>query len=540
MKNVKIIILTTLLGFCISGCDNKLEGVQKTINDLYNELSNSYRVSGSINEIYNKKVTTSTFNTFITNDSYHYDVVNGNKEKGEVNYFKTEDNYVGEYLLNKDNEVTLNKATTSDGDYMGWAYVSNPFLDSTSDSSFFSKKDDKTYFLDFSKDNDTNNNRYQSARNFVSKLAILNISVFDTFTLTLSNSNLTSIYIKSKEVSTTNNATIYYEVNMTIDSDKTLNNEAYKLEPLKHEAYHDDLLNAFNYMFNNGFSVKRVALVNGTKFKNIDGYFNNNLIYYVDPNNKSDFTSLILKDDGVHTIIYENDTYYYEEEVLSYDDNEIKSLSSYLPTREVPVEGFIYNKESNKYVLKTNNLVNADKFTYYFDPIMDLDEASYSIIYDEVELTLDENKRISEIKSICNNDQFVTYLISYNKDLLPFDETKLEPFNSAKSLFGDYKGTLIFQKTKEDDVGIYDNLEINISISLVKDKYSESYAIDVTIGNEIYGPYRATDINFYDNTFYFYISDDSFILKKNSDGSYSLEFTTGSYKTYSARLTKIK
>ena len=150
------------------------------------------------------------------------------------------------------------------------------------------------------------------------------------------------------------------------------------------------------------------------------------------------------------------------------------------------------------------------------------------------------DKLSSSYLVICNNDQSVTYLINYNKDLLPFDETKLEPFNSAKSLFGDYKGTLIFQKTKEDDVGIYDNLEINISISLVKDKYSESYAIDVTIGNEIYGPYRATDINLYDNTFYFYISDDSFILKKNSDGSYSLEFTTGSYKTYSARLTKIK
>ena len=59
------------------------------------------------------------------------------------------------------------------------------------------------------------------------------------------------------------------------------------------------------------------------------------------------------------------------------------------------------------------------------------------------------DKLSSSYLVICNNDQFVTYLINYNKDLLPFDETKLEPFNSAKGLFGDYKGTLIFQKTKK-------------------------------------------------------------------------------------------
>ena len=172
---------------------------------------------------------------------------------------------------------------------------------------------------------------------------------------------------------------------------------------------------------------------------------------------------------------------------------------------------------------------------------MDLDDASYSITMDTVELTLDENNHISEIKSICNENQFITYKISYNKDVLPFDATILESYNSKTSLFGTYEGVLALKKDETTTSGIYDGKSIKITIGSQKDKYGESYTIDVIIDNPDNFGYRATDVNFYNNAFYFAISDIDFVLIKNSDGSYTVEVkTTSNYKTYTATLTKTK
>ena len=104
-----------------------------------------------------------------------------------------------------------------------------------------------------------------------------------------------------------------------------------------------------------------------------------------------------------------------------------------------------------------------------------------------------------------------------------------------------YEGTLALKKDKNTTSGIYDGKSIKITIGSQKDKYGESYTIHVVIDNPDYFGYYATDVGFYNNTFYFSIGDIDFVLTKNSDGSYKVEFTTTSnYKTYTATLTKTK
>lgn len=540
MKKISYLLVLGLISSSLFSCNNEEKKTNvRTINKLYEDLANSFRVSGTISEFYNNKETKSTFNTRFTTESYHYDVKTSSGE-GAVNYFKSEDNYACEYIINSENKLELQKATTSDGDNMGWSFVSNPFLDEECDFSFFSKKDESTYYLDFSLDTDKNTNRNAFARNIVSKLPILNVSVFDTFELKIVDDKTSSIYIKTKEVSTTTD-TIHYEVNMELNNDQTIDNYADIISPLKHEIYHDTLKEAFNYMFTNGFSVSREADVAGTKFGLIDAYYGEDAVYYVDPNKVEDFSGFVLKDGKAHEIINENNKYYYEEDAYSLDGKTYDSLSSFLPKRVVPVESFIYNEENKNYVFTEIDNLSPDKFTFYFDPIMDLDDASYSITMDTVELTLDENNHISEIKSICNETQFITYKISYNKDVLPFDITTLESYNSKTSLFGTYEGTLALKKDETTTSGIYDGKSIKITVGSQKDKYGESYTIDVVIDNPEYFGYRATDVSFYNNAFYFSISDNEFVLIKNSDGTYKVELTTTSnYKAYTATLTKTK
>lgn len=540
MKKLSYLLVLGLISSSLFSCNNEEKKTNvRTINKLYEDLANSFRVSGTISEFYNDKETKSTFNTRFTTESYHYDVKTSSSE-GAVNYFKSEDNYACEYIINSENKLELQKATTSDGDNMGWSFVSNPFLDEECDLSFFSKKDESTYYLDFSLDTEKNTNRNVFARNIVSKIPILNVNVFDTFELKIVDDKTSSIYIKTKEVSTTTD-TIHYEVNMELNNDQTIDNYADIISPLKHESYHDTLKEAFTYMFTNGFSVIRDADVAGTKYGLINAYYGNDTVYYVDPNKPQDFSGLVLKDGKAHEIINENNKYYYEEDAYSLDGKTYDSLSSFLPKRVVPVESFIYNEENKNYVFTEIDKLSPDKFTFYFDPIMDLDEASYSIIMDTVELTLDENNHINEIKSICNESQFITYKISYNKDVLPFDITTLESYNSKTSLFGTYEGTLALKKDENTTSGIYDGKSIKITIGSQKDKYGESYTIYVVIDNPDYFGYYATDVGFYNNTFYFSIGDIDFVLTKNSDGSYKVEFTTTSnYKTYTATLTKTK
>ena len=130
MKKISYLLVLGLISSSLFSCNNEEKKTNvRTINKLYEDLANSFRVSGTISEFYNDKETKSTFNTRFTTESYHYDVKTSSSE-GAVNYFKSEDNYACEYIINSENKLELQKATTSDGDNMGWSFVSNPFLPS--------------------------------------------------------------------------------------------------------------------------------------------------------------------------------------------------------------------------------------------------------------------------------------------------------------------------------------------------------------------------------------------------------------------------
>lgn len=324
---------------------------------------------------------------------------------------------------------------------------------------------------------------------------------------------------------------------MKVNSDQTIDNSANKLEPLKHEAYHDTLKNAFDYMFNNGYSFSRFDNISGSTMPELIGYYDPTTVYYCMPNNKADYSGLILKEDGVHEIVDEEGKYYYEGDVLSYDGEKVMNLTNYLPSRVDPVEGFIYIEEDKTYVMETTNYVSADRFVYYIDPFIDFDDAAYKSTFSKAELTLNSENKISSIVGYTESGSTLEYDLEYNTKNLPFVSSKLTKFDSSSYMFGTYEGTLALVGTT-DKVAKFDGKSITINIKEVANKYSTEYLIMVNIPGE-YDNYAGVNITFSNNTFYFTVDEADFVLKKESDGKYTLSMEdTGKNLRYSAELKK--
>ena len=69
MKKISYLLVLGLISSSLFSCNNEEKKTNvRTINKLYEDLANSFRVSGTISEFYNDKETKSTFNTRFTTD----------------------------------------------------------------------------------------------------------------------------------------------------------------------------------------------------------------------------------------------------------------------------------------------------------------------------------------------------------------------------------------------------------------------------------------------------------------------------------------
>ncbi len=564
MKKIKSLILLSILGI-LTSCGGKTVNppdsktdpddtdnpnkpndpiVLKDFSELVKDLKTSFNVSGTIKLYQDEEADneyTSTFNTKFTDETYHYDVTTGT-EYGEVNYFKMSTktgDYAGTYYLDLNNKPVLDYTDTTDGDHMPRSFVSNPFNDTTCDPAFFTKTETGDFYLDFSLDNGKNGFRQQAAKNLVSKLTVLKNSSYESFKIKLDErkEKIDEIEFKTKPTTDKEGYSLYYLVSMKVNSDQTIDNSANKLEPLKHEKYHDTLKSAFDYMFNNGYSFSRFDNISGSEMPELIGYYDPTTVYYCMPNNKADYSGLILKEDGVHEIVDENGKYYYEGDVLSYDGEKVTDLTNYLPSRVDPVEGFTYNEKDKTYIMETTNYASADRFVYYIDPFIDFDDVAYKSTFSKVELTLNSENKICSIISYTESGSTLEYDLEYSTKNLPFVSSELTKFDSSSSMFGTYEGTLKLVGTT-DKVAKFDGKSITINIKEVANKYSTEYLIMVNIPGE-YDNYAGVNVTFSNNTFYFTVDEADFVLKKEADGKYALTMEdTNKYLSYSAELKK--
>ena len=524
--------------------DDKNETKEKTLKEMYGDLNNSYRINGTFKTFENDKVNEGTFVSKFTPDTFHIDrTVDG--ESGAVDFFRIEENgesIIGVYELSKDNEATLTPYIDGEGAKNSWSMVSNPFLDESSDSALFSKKDKETYYLDFSLDGDTAGLRYKAAKNFTSKLTAINIYSYETFEFKIKENKIDEIFIKSKEVTSSSQSTkTHFEITMKVDSDQNLDNKADVMEPLKHESYHDKLKTAFDTLVNGGYSFYRESNVLNTKLNNYEGYMSQDVIYYRDEADNSDEYGIVLLDDGyAHEVLYKENKYVYEKDPTLVNGEKLNSLKSLLPMREGPVEGFIYNEADKLYVLKTTSRVDADKFAYYIDVFADFDTTLNSIIFDTVSLTLNANNQIDTM-SITKDNNEIKYTFTYDTSKLPFNKEDLTEYSSTEAMFGTYEGTL---KADNDSSLTYADKKITITIGEQPDKYQKIYTARVVIETKDSYDYYTQDVTFYNDIFEFYINVDHYVLKKENDGSFSLTLTKerdgGNYENYSCVLTKSK
>lgn len=506
----------------------------KSLFDLFESMKTGLTINGTIKDFDGDDLNqTTTFTTKFSDDSYYYDRKVGDKE-GSLDYFKiTEDSneYVGTYDIDENNNLVLTKASDGEGS-LSWSMVSNPFYDETSDSGFFDKDNDGNYYLDFSKDGQTAGNRYKTARNFTSKIAILSIMSFDEFKIIVKNDSIDSFHIVSKEANDKDGSPFHYEIDFTINNDKNVDHEANKPVPYEHKDYHDALKSAFDNLFSNPYSFERnVSNISNVKMPHLEGYISSSVMFYqIDDNN---FSGALVKDGYVHEITKEDGTYYYKEEKEKNSDGSyITHLSYSMPRRSEPIEAFTFDKETNVYSLT----IMPDRFAYYFDSFSDLDD-SYNVenvIKAEIKLS---NSKIDTVKFLQENGGYVEYKIYSDSSKLPFDINTISEFDSLSKMYGTFTGS--FSSTSP-----FKNQKVQIKVEKKKntDKYSkDEYVYSVTFKKgfnlDDETEYAGTNVSISDNNLSFECGGYSITIAL-SNNEYELTIESDSGKSDSTILTR--
>lgn len=506
----------------------------KSLFDLFESMKTGLTINGTIKDFDGDDLNqTTTFTTKFSDDSYHYDRKVEDKE-GSLDYFKiTEDSneYVGTYDIDENNNLVLTKASDGEGS-LSWSMVSNPFYDETSDSGFFDKDNDGNYYLDFSKDGQTAGNRFKAARNFTSKIAILSIMSFDEFKIIVKNDSIDSFHIVSKEANDKDGSPFHYEIDFTINNDKSVDHEANKPVPYEHKDYHDALKSAFDNLFSNPYSFERnVSNISNVKMPHLEGYISSSVMFYqIDDNN---FSGALVKDGYVHEITKENGTYYYKEEKEKNSDGSyITHLSYSMPRRSEPIEAFTFDKETNVYSLT----IMPDRFAYYFDSFSDLDDSYHVEDVIKAEIKLSDSK-IDTVKFLQENGGYVEYKIYSDSSKLPFDINTISEFDSLSKMYGTFTGS--FSSTSP-----FKNQKVQIKVEKKKntDKYSkDEYVYSVTfkmgfnLDNET--EYAGTNVSISDNNLSFECGGYSIAITL-SNNEYKLTIESDSGKSDSTILTR--
>lgn len=506
----------------------------KSLFDLFESMKTGLTINGTIKDFDGDDLNqTTTFTTKFSNDSYHYDRKVRDKE-GSLDYFKiTEDSneYVGTYDIDENNNLVLTKASDGEGS-LSWSMVSNPFYDETSDSGFFDKDNDGNYYLDFTKDGQTAGNRYKAARNFTSKIAILSIMSFDEFKIIVKNDSIDSFHIVSKEANDKDGSPFHYEIDFTINNDKSVDHEANKPVPYEHKDYHDALKSAFDNLFSNPYSFERnVSNISNVKMPHLEGYISSSVMFYqIDDNN---FSGALVKNGYVHEITKEDGTYYYKEEKEKDSNGSyITDLSYSMPRRSEPIEAFTFDKETNVYSLT----IMPDRFAYYFDSFSDLDDSYNVEDVTKAEIKL-SNSKIDTVKFLQENGGYVEYKIYSDSSKLPFDINTISEFDSLSKMYGTFTGS--FSSTSP-----FKNQKVQIKVEKKKntDKYSkDEYVYSVTfkmgfnLDNET--GYVGTNVSISDNSLSFECGGYSITITL-SNNEYTLTIESDSGKSDSTILTR--
>lgn len=506
----------------------------KSLFDLFESMKTGLTINGTIKDFDGDDLNqTTTFTTKFSDDSYHYDRKVGDEE-GSLDYFKiTEDSneYVGTYDIDENNNLVLTKASDGEGP-LSWSMVSNPFYDETSDSGFFDKDNDGNYYLDFSKDGQTAGNRYKAARNFTSKIAILSIMSFDEFKIIVKNDSIDSFHIVSKEANDKDGSPFHYEIDFTINNDKSVDYEANKPVPYEHKDYHDALKSAFDNLFSNPYSFERnVSNISNVKMPYLEGYISSSVMFY--QINDNNFSGALVKDGYVHEITKEDGTYYYKEEKEKDSDGSyITHLSYSMPRRSEPIEAFTFDKETDVYSLT----IMPDRFAFYFDSFSDLDDSYHVEDVTKAEIKL-SNSKIDTVKFLQKNGGYVEYKIYSDSSKLPFDINTINEFDSLSKMYGTFTGS--FSSTSP-----FKNQKVQIKVEKKKntDKYSKDeyvYSVTFKMGFNLDDEtgYVGTNVSILDNYLSFECGGYSITITL-SNNEYKLTIESDSGKSDSTILTR--
>lgn len=507
--------------------------IETDLNSVFSKYENSFKVTGAIYEYLKDSKSASSvidFNTRFTENSFHHDRTVEN-ESGSVDYFKlTENNmdYCGAYEIDADNKPVLSKVTSEDGDYVYWNLASNPFLDTTSDSAFFEKQDENTFYLDFTKDANNSGNRITAAKNFLSKLAVFSLKSFNSFTVTIENDLIKSFNIESSTlIDSSTKEEFYYKIEINFEMDETKDYTADILKPYEHKDYHDNLKAAFTSLFNNPYSFTRTVTGSATTLiPTLNGYVDSSM-YFISAGDDN-IDGLIMIDNKCHEILLEDNTYYYDEEVKKVNSVELTSIENYLPQRSEAVEAFILDTTTNSYVLDTEY---ASRFSFYFDTFGDYDTNYYQEDATKVNLYLNTDNTFSKIEFTNDNNVKVTYTFKYDTSNLPFNKNEIQAYDKATKLLGNYTGTFTDGFTLNDTS--------DITLSYTKKVNTDKYSKDKYVYNVILNGYTAINLSLYNNILSFEISQYNFqLFIENNNYILSVEDSTSSDPAKEYQLTK--
>lgn len=509
---------------------------EASIQDLLSSLQGNFTATGTIKDIDDNGVgSTMDFTTKFTDTTYHHDrTIDG--ESGSVDYFKLSEggnDYMGSYSIDRENNLVLDKVDDGEGSGMSWSNVSNPFLDAEVDASYFTKDSTGNYYFDFSLDKDENGNRSKACRDILSKIPVLSFTKFAAFEMYVTGDRVSSFYIESKDYTDTNNNVFHYEIEFTVDTDQSHDHSAVIPSVYQSKSYTKSLKTAFNRLETGPYSFTRTVTGGKVTLPYLEGYNSDDVVYY-QTEDSSNFNGYLVKDDYVHEIVKEDDTYYYDESNVSYDEEYLHNLNEFLPIRSVAVEAFAFDEESQSYVLNDDTL----NFVYSFDGYLGLNQ---ELLNEESVTNVSVKMSQSTISMLSYQigSYTVTYQFTYDESKLPFDLANIEVNDSRKVFYGKYTGTLTGQNYKQ---------QVKIVVQKVKnnDKYTsdkEPYRVNVLVSvdpviTDDSSVYTATDVSVSSDTLSFFCDYNYTMVYNKADGSYKLTAVSESGKTYTSVLTK--
>ena len=523
-KNNAILILSIFsLLSCANGdvpsnvtSDSSEQKVTRSLDEMYQDLEGEIALSGDLlmrsYDSSGQEVATDEGGMGVAfgENSYY---LTSNFFNSDITLWRGSDGNAVTYDLDRDNKIVANNFLDSaTHEPISFEQYENPFLVNYKP---YLTKDGESDSYSISVDSSINKSKIKS---IMRRIANINLPDVDGFKMTFKNGAFDKLVVTTPKISSDTGS---YDVTISLTFDLSDKDKDILVpSPLKHEAYHDTLLTAFDYLENGKYSYVMTLIDNSSEapatyyyYEAVDrDFFFQGSLKSINAKVATMERAYILVNDkeeegvdkGVHELLIKGDgTYGYYSTVPNFNNVPITDIKRYTPYRSVAVESFV-KKDEGTYLMSTSQTGSlASKITKFAN--LDLSATN------EIELKLNSDNKVASMHFASDSYEV---LLSYDYSessfaKLGFKKENLQPVDG----FSLYDGTYIFQFKGEQ-------VSLVVSGTLKNPKITWN-GKDVAFDGEPYFPTL--------NQIYFIYGGNSFYLKEKVDDEGNVTYLVGCF-----------